>query len=92
MKFYLALLEAYSKRFNKGKSRETKKELNKNPQMKPSSVKFTPEMRADTSITARKGKGNFSVSKYMEVFLVQNQEIYINNAALCMHREILFLK
>lgn len=59
--------------------------------MKPRSVTFTSETRADTSISARKGEGNFRVSKYTDVSLEQNQEIYINSvvATLCMHCESL---
>lgn len=37
--------------------------------MKPHSVKLTPEMRVDMSISAGEGKGNFSDSKHIEKLL-----------------------
>lgn len=43
--------------------------------MKPYSVKLIPEMKVYTSISARKGKGNFSISKHTEALLEQKLEI-----------------
>lgn len=43
--------------------------------MKPYSVKLIPEMKVYTSISARKGKGNFRVSKHTEALLEQKLEI-----------------
>lgn len=37
------------------------------------SVSLTPEMRADRSVSAGRGKSNFSVSKHLEAQLEQNQ-------------------
>ena len=42
--------------------------------MKPYSVTLIPEMRADTSISARKCKGNFSISKHIEALLEEKLE------------------
>lgn len=62
--------------------------------MKPYSVKLIREMSVGTSISARKGKGNFSISKHTEAVLEQKLEIYIKSvtAALCMHCKIFFFK
>lgn len=60
--------------------------------MKPYSVTRIPDMRVDTSISARKCKGNFSISKHIEALLEEKLEIYIKSvaAALCMPCEIFF--
>ena len=42
--------------------------------MNPYSVTLIPEMRADTSISARKCKGNFSISKHIEALLEEKLE------------------
>ena len=61
--------------------------------MKPYSVTLIPEMRVDPSISARTCKGNFSISKHIEVLLEEKLEIYVKSvaAALCMTCEIFFL-